>query len=320
MTSANGNHEAGFAKLQGEDFQYFMKTYSFILGRNTKKEQVDLDISGGDLTVSRHHARGGPIKLDSQDLLQIGQKKFYFLLPTRSIFRSPTYQHGASASAAIQSADKHDHTASAAAQPAHIGTAPPPHIGTPAQPAQTGITVLHPAHIQNNAENENIVGNEAQGEFMNHSKMPFGELGTCSSYRVTIKPTVALGGQPVNKLAIRTEDKNKGNQQEVLLKEEEDILASIGILISDLCGLKKLIPIEKLHSELIARFSATWPQRQVQMHLLTPEAGSSAGAEWKPWLKLMCLLRRRKLREQYNISEGFRHRGCSENLMSDDSR
>lgn len=109
--------EAGFAKLQGEDFEYYMQTYSIILGRNSKKSSVDVDLSslGGGMNISRHHARifydftrrrfalevlgkngclvegvlhlpgNPPVKLDSQDLLQIGDKEFYFLLPVRSI-------------------------------------------------------------------------------------------------------------------------------------------------------------------------------------------------------------------------------------------
>lgn len=56
MASAGRNRGVGFAKLQGEDFEYFMQTYSIILGRDSKREKVDLDISGGDLTISRHHA------------------------------------------------------------------------------------------------------------------------------------------------------------------------------------------------------------------------------------------------------------------------
>jgi hypothetical protein len=97
-----------------------MQTYSIMLGRNSKKSTVDVDLSslGGGMNISRHHARifydfqrrrfaldvigkngclvegvlhlpgNHPVKLDSQDLLQIGDKKFYFLLPTRSIFAS----------------------------------------------------------------------------------------------------------------------------------------------------------------------------------------------------------------------------------------
>eukprot|EP00252_Welwitschia_mirabilis_P017239 TRINITY_DN38214_c0_g1_i1.p1 TRINITY_DN38214_c0_g1~~TRINITY_DN38214_c0_g1_i1.p1 ORF type:complete len:163 (+),score=13.86 TRINITY_DN38214_c0_g1_i1:275-763(+) len=108
--------EAGFAKLQGEDFEYYMQTYSIILGRNSKKSTVDIDLAslGGGMNISRQHARiyydfdkkrfaldvigkngcivegvhyvpgNPPVKLDSQNLLQIGDKKFYFLLPART--------------------------------------------------------------------------------------------------------------------------------------------------------------------------------------------------------------------------------------------
>ena len=115
-----GDMEAGFAKLQGEDFEYYMQTYSIVLGRNSKKASVDVDLAGlgGGMNISRHHAKiaydfqrrrfvlevlgkngcfvegvhhppeNPPVKLDSQDLLQIGEKRFYFLLPAKQIARS----------------------------------------------------------------------------------------------------------------------------------------------------------------------------------------------------------------------------------------
>ncbi|XP_033147234.1 FHA domain-containing protein FHA1 isoform X2 [Brassica rapa] len=124
MASAVGGGsdvEVGFAKLQGEDFEYYMQSYSIMLGRNSKKSTVDVDLSslGGGMNISRNHARifydftrrrfslevlgkngcfvegvlhlpGNPnVKLDSQDLLQIGDKEFYFLLPVRSILGGP---------------------------------------------------------------------------------------------------------------------------------------------------------------------------------------------------------------------------------------
>ncbi|OMO86912.1 hypothetical protein CCACVL1_09392 [Corchorus capsularis] len=116
-TTAGSDVEAGFAKLQGEDFEYYMQTYSIMLGRNSKKSTVDVDLAslGGGMNISRHHARifydftrrrfalevlgkngclvegvlhlpgNPPVKLDSQDLLQIGDKEFYFLLPVEFI-------------------------------------------------------------------------------------------------------------------------------------------------------------------------------------------------------------------------------------------
>lgn len=107
----------GFAKLQGEGFEYYMQTYSILLGRSSKTSEVDVDLAslGSGMSISRYHARifydfprrcfslevlgrngcivegvhyqpgSPPIKLDSQDLIQMGEKKFYFLLPSRSI-------------------------------------------------------------------------------------------------------------------------------------------------------------------------------------------------------------------------------------------
>ncbi|KAI8566445.1 hypothetical protein RHMOL_Rhmol02G0041000 [Rhododendron molle] len=45
-----------------------------------------------DIVEGVQHLPGTlPVKLDSQDLLQIGNKEFYFLLPMRNILSSPTY-------------------------------------------------------------------------------------------------------------------------------------------------------------------------------------------------------------------------------------
>jgi len=128
---AASDREVGFAKLQGECFEYYMQTYSIVLGRHSRRSSkghvaappeaddgvdVDLGALGGGMNVSRRHARifydfarrrfalevlgkngclvegvhhvpgSAPVKLDSQDLLQMGDAKFYFLLPSRSVF------------------------------------------------------------------------------------------------------------------------------------------------------------------------------------------------------------------------------------------
>ena len=60
MGSARGDLlDGGFAKLQGKDFNYVMQSYEIIVGRNSKKGKVDLDLNsvGGDRDVSRRHAR-----------------------------------------------------------------------------------------------------------------------------------------------------------------------------------------------------------------------------------------------------------------------
>ncbi|CAA3031812.1 FHA domain-containing FHA2 [Olea europaea subsp. europaea] len=145
--------EAGFAKLQGEDFEYYMQAYSIILGRTSKKSSVDLDLFslGGGMNISRQHARifydfqrrcfalevlgkngcyvqgvlhlpgGLPVKLDSQDLIQIGAKEFYFLLPVQSILGGPIGpRHHAND---YKISNQYNHGAQ---KQQHLGLPPPP--------------------------------------------------------------------------------------------------------------------------------------------------------------------------------------------------
>nr|CAB3489774.1 unnamed protein product [Digitaria exilis] len=146
-TQASSKREVGFAKLQGECFEYYMQNYSIIVGRSSRRsskdpaaaqppeadEGVDLDLGllGGGMNVSRRHARifydfdlqrfqlevlgkngclvegvhhfprSPYIKLDSQDLLQMGDTKFYFLLPSRSVYGASVARRVAAVPSAI---------------------------------------------------------------------------------------------------------------------------------------------------------------------------------------------------------------------------
>nr|DAD45736.1 TPA_asm: hypothetical protein HUJ06_003966 [Nelumbo nucifera] len=81
-----------------------MKIYSIILGRNSKKSTVDISLifynfqrrhfalkvvgkNGCFVESVLHLSSNSPIKIDSQDLLQIGDKKFYLLLIVYNILR-----------------------------------------------------------------------------------------------------------------------------------------------------------------------------------------------------------------------------------------
>ncbi|KAG6403981.1 hypothetical protein SASPL_136216 [Salvia splendens] len=76
----SSNVEAGFAKLQGEDFEYFQRRrFAFEV----------LDKNGCFVEGVLHLPGNPPVKLDSKYLLQIGDKEFYFLLPVRSILGGP---------------------------------------------------------------------------------------------------------------------------------------------------------------------------------------------------------------------------------------
>ncbi|KAL6845920.1 hypothetical protein ACP4OV_023368 [Aristida adscensionis] len=135
------SEEIGFAKLHGENFEYDMLAYSVILGRNTEKSKVDLDLCAvGDCRrrdVSRHHARifydfehhhfalevlgkqgctvqgvlhlqgSAPVKLNTQDLIEAVGIQFYFLLPHRSIQASLVARRTHSPSQPQSSSFKH---------------------------------------------------------------------------------------------------------------------------------------------------------------------------------------------------------------------
>jgi hypothetical protein len=51
--------KAGFAKLRGQGWEFFMQKYEIILGRNSKNSAVDVDLAknGGGMNVSRRHAK-----------------------------------------------------------------------------------------------------------------------------------------------------------------------------------------------------------------------------------------------------------------------
>ncbi|KAG8057306.1 hypothetical protein GUJ93_ZPchr0002g26116 [Zizania palustris] len=235
MTSAGDNYRVGFAKIQGEDFEYFMRTYSIILGRNSKKGKVDLDISIlGFTNVSRRHARifydfehqqfslevlgkngcivqgvlhlpgGGPVKLKSQYLLQIGQKKFYFLLPSQSIFATIAAQRNLS-TAAVQhtrtaaTAAQHAHTATAAGRDAHTATTASQHAHIASDPLSSSFVRSGNPHLSGFSEHshgstyvlDDGKNAETQGKFMKQT----GQLGTSNRDCITVEPTVKLGDQ-----------------------------------------------------------------------------------------------------------------------------
>ena len=103
-------HKCGFVKLQGEDLEVYCKKYEIIIGRRSKSTALDV-VLGDNMNISRQHAiirynfdtkawelivqgkngvtvngnlftpQSQPATLHSQDLMEIGDRSFYFLLP-----------------------------------------------------------------------------------------------------------------------------------------------------------------------------------------------------------------------------------------------
>eukprot|EP00850_Spirogloea_muscicola_P004255 SM000018S03620 [mRNA] locus=s18:313951:315837:- [translate_table: standard] len=163
-----GGKVAGVAKLVGEDFEFVVRKYSVTLGRASKRGAVDLDLAalGGGMNISRQHAclyysfdrrrfelevlgknglhvrselhLGGcpAVPLASQDLLQIGDKLFYFLLPAELKPNESTADDSPIKAAAART----DTAAAAAARPGGSPLQAGPQPATPVdRPAIDGL-------------------------------------------------------------------------------------------------------------------------------------------------------------------------------------
>lgn len=107
-----------FAKLQGDGLEYFVRKYEVLLGRKSKSTELDI-VLGDNMNISRQHAKiaynfslgvfeltvmgkngvtvngilhtpsSAPQQLYTQDFLQVGEQKFFFLLPKGTSRRRP---------------------------------------------------------------------------------------------------------------------------------------------------------------------------------------------------------------------------------------
>ncbi|OEL19466.1 Transcriptional activator FHA1 [Dichanthelium oligosanthes] len=267
---ASSEMEVGFAKLQGECFEYYMQTYSIILGRHSRRSSmdpaapppevndgvdVDLGALGGGMNVSRRHARifydfprrrfalevfgkngclvegvhhlpGSPlVKLDSQDLLQMGDAKFYFLLPCRSVFGNIIARRPSVVPRAIP---------------------PPP---------------------SDDDEDE-----EEQGEAM-----------------AAAKP-LRNGNDGRRSDAAGSEAYREADDQLLLQLEEKDVISSAATILSDLCGPQEWVSMNKLHEVMFEKYGNLWHHSRVRKYL-TSENFLESEAGGRPWHGLALLLR-----------------------------
>lgn len=308
MGSSSSDVEAGFAKLQGEDFEYYMQTYSIILGRNSKKSTVDVDLSslGGGMNISRHHARifydfqrrrfaleilgkngcfvegvlhlpgTPPVKLDSQDLLQIGDKEFYFLLPVRSILGGPI------------GPPRHH-----VPNPNSVTSYPSPHL-LPLPPSgrvsggkKSGrgrvMTDFEDAYEDDEMDDSGVTGAK---------KIRRGAGDGIDAYASYGAPSGSGGKSHSDKKSEGRSrvDRDSDNQQ-LLQLEEKDVVSSVATVLSDLCGPGEWMPMEKLHSELVEQYGSVWHHSRVRRYLSSDD-NAGPEAQGKPWFGLLMLLRK----------------------------
>jgi hypothetical protein len=306
---------AGFAKLQGEDFEYYMQTYSIVLGRNSKKTLVDVDLAGlgGGMNISRQHARifydfdrrrfvlevvgkngcyvegvlhlpgNGPVKLDSQDLLQIGDKKFYFLLPARKIVRAVTALSAPAAltlPAAGLSRKKPANSrkdATGASKRSRQGEE-----GGPQPPAKK---------MRGQAKNE--VGGGFREKKAAAAALPWNMMQDDEALMAVGSSTLQM--QP-HQFEHHRDVRRMEAESEMTLEqlEEREILSVVARVLQDLCVPGEWLPMSKLHSELLELYHGRNVPQKVRKLVGTDE-GSLTSIDGKgnsrPWAGLSNLLR-----------------------------
>ncbi|XP_042514192.1 FHA domain-containing protein FHA2-like [Macadamia integrifolia] len=324
--------EAGFAKLQGEDFEYYMQTYSIILGRNSKKSTVDVDLSslGGGMNISRHHARifydfqrrrfalevlgkngcfvegvlhlpgNPPVKLDSQDLLQIGDKKFYFLLPVRSILGG---------SVPPRHIPSHHPTPPMPSSAAHLG--PPSRFTAPHPPPKFGKKGRIRAstdYMDDDDEDDDDVGGVIPAASRKLRRPGDGHEMYGYGGAAAGKPGPSPGPLEKKGEARSRADRDADNHQ-LLQLEEKDVVSSVATVLSDLCGPGEWMPMAKLHTELLEQYSNIWHHTRVRRYL-TSEDWPANESKGRPWYGLLTLLR--KYPEHFVINTRSKGRVTSE--------
>ncbi|GFZ20110.1 SMAD/FHA domain-containing protein [Actinidia rufa] len=276
--------EAGFAKLQGEDFEYYMQTYSIVLGRNSKKStrrRFALEVLGknGCFVEGVLHLPGNPpVKLDSQDLLQIGDKEFYFLLPVRSILGGPI---GPRHHAAVH----------------HLP--PPPSARVPVAGPGFGVgrkggrgrVLSGGEYFENEYEEEGRGGDEGLGGGVGGGKKTKRGGDGHEVYGYGSGGKGAILGQLDKKVEARSRVDRDADNQQLLQLEEKDVVSSVATVLSDLCGPGEWMPMEKLHAELLEHYSNVWHHSRVRRYL-TSEDYPGPESKGKPWYGLLMLLRK----------------------------
>ncbi|KAL6662260.1 hypothetical protein ACP70R_000119 [Stipagrostis hirtigluma subsp. patula] len=298
--------EVGFAKLQGEGFEYYMQTYSIVLGRHSRRrdrraagapappppedDDVDVDLGalGGGMNVSRRHARifydfarrrfalevlgkngclvegvhhvpgDPPVKLDSQDLLQMGDAQFYFLLPSRSVFDD--------------------------------GPARRPAAAAPAPRA-----VLPPPPSDEEEEEEEEADEEEQEEAMAAAKRS--RNGNTEHFMVDqlemqhVMATLLVVVITRRSDAAGSKAYREADNQLLLQLEEKDVISSAATVVSDFCGPQEWVSMNKLHEVLFEKYGNIWHHSRVRKYL-TSEDFPESETNGRPWHGLSVLLRK----------------------------
>ncbi|XP_020245269.1 FHA domain-containing protein FHA2-like, partial [Asparagus officinalis] len=200
------------------------------------------------------HVPGNPpVKLDSQDLLQIGDKRFYFLLPTRSIFTAGGPARGL----------------------------PPPVSNRNRMDVDDDDDDEEEEEEEEEDGDEEEVEEEEEEEEEDVGIRRYGKGG-----KVALPPK-KLEKKPV----ARSRADREADNLQLLKLEEKDVISCVATVLSDLCGPGEWMPMAKLHAELAEQYGNIWHHNRVRKYL-TSEEWPQNETKGKPWYGLLDLLRK----------------------------
>ncbi|KAG8486915.1 hypothetical protein CXB51_020487 [Gossypium anomalum] len=236
-----------------------METYSIMLGRNSKKSIVDVDLAslGGGMNISRHHARIFYDFARHRFALEVLGKTHGGTKTGRSVGSV-----GSSAAAAKKGRGREycedygegEDVGSGGKKVRREEWNSSVEAGVGGKAALAGVLVAGIAESCN----------------LRHSKC----IARCSlELPLFVLWNIQYGYHVVYEL------------------EEKDVVTSMATVLSDLCGPGEWMTMEKLHAELVEQFGNIWHHSQVRRYL-TLEDWPGPESKGKPWYGLPMLLRK----------------------------
>ncbi|KAH9322529.1 hypothetical protein KI387_017168 [Taxus chinensis] len=217
-----------------------------------------------------HYIPGDPpVKLGSQDLVQMGELQFYFLLPSRSIAKQglPLLPQATSAAAAL---------------PGGLSR-------------KRGGRKEDEYDVDNWQEQQHPL---KKGRFQgNQDGMRLSRKQPAPSWSVHdlqnpyLVPKQGFPYRSDQKGDSRRRGDHESDMFQQMQSEEKDVVSAVATVLSDLCGPGDWMPMAKLHSELLEHYSGIWHQSRIRKFLSADDWDDSE-SKGRPWIGLLSLLRR----------------------------
>nr|CAD1830310.1 unnamed protein product [Ananas comosus var. bracteatus] len=316
--------EVGFAKLQGEDFEYYMQTYSIILGRNSKKSEVDVDLAslGGGMNISRHHARIFYDFARRRFALEVIGKNGCLVEGVLHVPAPPRQ-----ARLPGPPPDGRQAVLLPPPLPLHLRRPPLPRLPSssssyPAPPLARYARGRGVAGDEDDDDDVDVDDDENGGDDDGHGDDDVDEENEIDGPREEeeedeeeeeeeeIRPVVsgkrlksAAGSEhaegskpgPSGRLVKKSEKRSRADREadnnQLLQLEEKDVISSVATVLSDLCGPGEWMPMTRLHEVLLEKYGNIWHHSRVRKYLTSEDLPQNE-TKGRPWFGLLALLRK----------------------------